>query len=153
MKSVPKTLHLLTRRWGGGTETNVHRLVESVEDFELAALEDSLGWPFDWRRLPRALAGLRTLRPEVVFCYGATAHLIAFMAWPLAVPLIGNIRCESDFAEKKGVLRKILRKRFAVWVSNSRMALKGESGIVIYNGVNPPRFENPLFTNLPKPVW
>ena len=147
-----KALHVLVRRTGGGTETNVNRLVHAVPEFEVLALEDVMGFPLCWKRLPAVIRELRAREPDVVFCYGITSHIVAALAWPRRVPLIGSIRCESDFAGIKGVLKRLLEPRFSEWISNSRMALQGKPGTVIYNGVEPPPDEAPMPTNLPRPV-
>lgn len=147
-----KALHVLVRRSGGGTETNVNRLVHAVPDFEVMALEDAMGFPLKWRQLPNAIRELRSREPDVVFCYGITSHLVAAMAWPRRMPLIGSIRCESDFAGVKGLLKKLIAPRFSEWISNSRMALQGRPGTVIYNGIEPPPDEVPMLKDLPHPV-
>ncbi len=154
MRSGPRTLHLLARRAGGGTERNVRRLCRAVQEFEWVALEDLLGWPFDWMRLPRALAQLRSRCPEVVFPYGASSHLVAALAFPLRTAIVGNLRCTSDFAGHKALLQTVLDRRVAFWVSNSAAALGQRPGRVIPNGIPlPPREEPPLVTGLEHPVY
>jgi glycosyltransferase involved in cell wall biosynthesis len=143
---------VLVRATGGGTETNVRKLVAAVPEFEMLALEEVMGFPLRWGSLASAIRALRARRPEVVFCYGVTAHAIAAAAWPVGMPLVGNIRCESDFAGAKGVLRTFLKPRFRFWISNSRMALRGEEGLVIHNGIQSPPDETPLLPDLPGPV-
>jgi len=152
-KRIPKTLHLLVHSKGGGTETNVQNLVRAVPEFSMLAIEDDLGGIKSPTKLFRAIRELRKTNPEVVFCYGITAHVLAEMAWPVGKPLVGNIRCESDFVGKKQVIRSLIKRRFRYWVSNSKMGLRGEKGIVIYNGVEPPGEEKPLFKDLPSPVF
>lgn len=150
---TPRSLHLLARISGGGTETNIRRLCESTPQFEWVALEEFLGWPFRWHRLFWTIGRLRTHRPDVVFCYGISSHIVAMLTWPIGKPLVGSIRCESDFAGWKGVLRQMIRWRFSEWVSNSAAALHNEKGVVIYNGVLKPGKEEPLFHGLRKPVY
>lgn len=149
---APRVLHLLVRRSGGGTERNVRRLCENVPGFRFFALEDALGFPLNWRRLYKARALLRRQKFDAVFCYGASAHLAALLMFPPTMPLVGNIRCESDFAGSKGTLQRLIRWRFRGWVSNSRRALAGDDGIVIHNGIPAPPEEAPLLRDLPQPV-
>jgi glycosyltransferase involved in cell wall biosynthesis len=149
---VPRTLHLLVRRGGGGTETNVNRLCGAVPEFNAVALEDWLGAGLSPWKIPAAVAALRRLNPEVVFCYGVTAHMVASLAWIWGKPLVGNIRCESDFDGWKGLWKRCLGWRFRVWLSNSRMALRGARGHVIYNGIDRPSPEVPQFPTLARPV-
>ncbi len=153
--TVPRTLHLLMHEHGGGTETNVRRLCDTVPEFEMMALETIMGFPPNNSRLPAVLRAVRAYRPEVVFCYGLHAHLAACLAWPLGGPaLVGNIRGVVDFAGRKAIVRRLIRWRFSKWVSNSRHALYGEPGVVIPNGVElPDSNETALFNDLPKPVF
>lgn len=150
---VPRSLHLLARWEGGGTETNIHNLCRQVPEFEARALEEFMGFPWHWSRVPRAIAGLRALRPQVVFCYGALSLAVAAAAWPAQLPLVGSIRCETDFAGKKAILQAALDRRVATWVSNSRLALGRRRGVVIYNGIEEPPPEAPLLAHLPRPVY
>lgn len=152
MPRRPRVLHLLARRQGGGTETNIHRLCAGTPGFVLHALEDDLGFPFDWHLAPQLIRRIRRKRPDAVFCYGITAHLAACIAFPWGVPLVGNIRCESDFAGMKGLLRGMIDWRFSTWVSNSRRALGDIPGHVVYNGLPEPPEEVPMYRDLPKPV-
>ncbi|MEQ8822292.1 MAG: glycosyltransferase family 4 protein [Sumerlaeia bacterium] len=153
---TPKSLHLTVRHDGGGTERNVQKLCEAVPAFYHRSLEELLGWPMNWRRLPGAMRSLRAERPKVVFCYGAWAHIVAAMTFPSKPPeLIGSIRCITDFEGKKALIRKVLKWRFKRWVSNSRAALPMEINCnVIYNGIDiPPDDEPVLLPDLPKPVF
>ncbi len=149
----PLALHLLVRRSGGGAETNIRRLCDATPGFHYMALEESMGFPLQWSRLGAATRAIRAANARVVFCYGVTAHAVAAMALPWGTPLIGGIRCESDFAGAKGLLRVILSPRFSTWVSNSHAALGTRKGIVIHNGIPVPPGEKPLLTNLKKPVF
>lgn len=150
----PRTVHLLARRSGGGTETNVARLCERTPGFERLALEEALGTDLSPTRLPAAVRALRAREPEVVFCYGLAAHLVAVAAYPFGgPPLVGNVRGEIDFAGWKAPVRCAIASRFRFWVSNSRAALAGERGIVIRNGVDPPlEPEEPMLRGFDPPV-
>ncbi|CAN5403300.1 hypothetical protein BH09SUM1_BH09SUM1_17500 [soil metagenome] len=150
---VPRTLHLLARSSGGGTETNVRALVHAVPNFEMLALEDIMGRNLSKSGIPAALRKIRSINPDVIFCYGIRAHIIAMIAYPFGKPLVGNIRCESDFSGWKGIWKKLFGWRFSDWISNSRMALRGGRGRVIYNGINPPPDEAALFPDLSHPVF
>jgi len=151
--SDPRVLHLTVCARGGGTEKHVRRLCERVAWFEHAALQDLMGAPLQWSRLPQAAKVLRARRPDVVFCYGASAHLAAALAWPIGGPaLVGNVRGEIDFAGAKGALRAVLAPRFRFWIGNSR-AVTPRGGRTIYNGVEiPAEDERPAFANLRRPV-
>lgn len=169
---IPRTLHLLVHASGGGTETNVNRLCREVHNFEVLSLQSVMGFPLAWWKLPGAIRAIRERNPEVVFCYGITSHMVAALACPRGTPLVGNIRCESDFAGAKGFLRRVLHRRFRLWVSNSRKGLEttgiedatpgeeaewdprriGGRGVVVYNGISEPPGEAPLFDDLPRPV-
>jgi len=148
-----RALHLMVRRKGGGTETNVTRLCESTPGFEAVALEELVGHPAQWSRSLSAIRALRARRPEVVFCYGIRAHVFATVAFPWGTPLVGSIRCESDFDGAKGVVKGLISWRFSEWVSNSRAGLKGGAGRIIYNGVPPPPDEAALLAGLKGPVF
>jgi glycosyltransferase involved in cell wall biosynthesis len=155
---VPRTLHLTVREGGGGTETNVRRLCDAIPEFTHLSIESLIGFPIRTLALPRVVSELRRRDPEVLFCYGATAHLVALMAYPWGRPLVGNIRSTYDFHGVKNLLFRLIRPRFSPWISNSRAALDllpmaGSPSIVIYNGVpDPPAGEEPLFRDLPRPV-
>lgn len=148
-------LHLLVRSAGGGAETNVQRLCARTRGFEARSLEELMGWPLDWRRLPAVLLSLRRMRPRVVFCYGATAHLVACLAWPMpGTVLVGGVRSTYDFEGKKGLLRRLMAPRFGGWISNSHAGLAGWPGRVIHNGTpEPPDDEAPLLDGLAHPVF
>lgn len=151
--TVPAAVHLLVRRSGGGAETNIRKLCAAVPEFRYVAMEDEMGWPLRWSRLPRLLARVRGHRPRIVFCYGVTTHVFAAAMLPEPI-LVGSIRCESDFAGWKGGVRTVLAPRFREWVSNSRAALQGWKGTVIHNGIEEPApGEQALLPGLPKPVF
>lgn len=151
--SEPRTLHLTVCARGGGTEKHVRRLCERIAWFEHVALQDLMGAPLRWSRFPQAAARLRAMQPDVVFCYGASAHLAATLAWPVGGPaLVGNVRGEIDFAGAKGMLRRIIAPRFRFWIGNSR-AVTPPGGRTIYNGIEtPPDGERPALQGLPRPV-
>lgn len=152
--SEPRVLHLLTRDAGGGTETNVHRLCERTPSFEALSLESMMGFPLRWTRLPAAVRSMRSRRPDVVFCYGLSAHLAAVAAWPWGKPLVGSMRGLVDFEGRKGAIRSLIGWRFREWISNSRAVLRGKGGTVIYNGIDePPGGEEPMLGELPRPVF
>jgi glycosyltransferase involved in cell wall biosynthesis len=67
--------------------------------------------------------------------------------------LVGNIRCETDFIGWKGLWRRIFGAAFNPWLSNSRKALAGGSGFVIYNGIEAPANETPLMPEMPQPTF
>ncbi len=153
--AIPRALHLTTLNDGGGTERNVERLVEAVDEFESLSVEKLAGHPVATRKLPQAIKKLRGLGPDVVFCYGATAHMLASTAWPKKseMPIIGNIRCTTDFIGKRRPLLPILDRRVSFWISNSQSGLEKRKGRVIYNGISVPEDETPLFADLPRPVY
>ena len=147
-----RVAHLLVRRKGGGTETNVNRLCESVPGFFAWSLEDAGLLPLSAGNALRAAAAIRALPADVIFCYGITMHALALAAFPLGKPLVGNIRCETDFAGKKAFLPLLAGRRFRPWISNSAAALRGVRGRVIYNGIPEPPPDPPSHTGLRKPV-
>lgn len=150
----PRALHLTVHSKGGGTETNIRRLCEKTPGFLALSLEELAAYPLHSWDYPKAILQYRLHRPQVVFCYGITTHVLAPMAWPFGVPLIGGIRCETDFDHYKGVIQRASRSRFATWISNSKMALGDLPGKVIYNGVPEPSDNEELrFPNLPRPVF
>lgn len=150
---VPPTLHVTVRRGGGGTETNVRKLVEQVPEFSWLALEDHLGPQLDFGRAGVLLQALRERPERVVFCYGVTSHIFCQWAYGRDRALVGNIRCETDFAGWKGLWKRLFGWRFRPWLSNSRKALLGAPGAVIYNGIAEPGVEEPLFPSLARPTF
>ncbi len=150
----PKALHLTVLERGGGTETVVARLCEIVPSFRHMSLEALGAWPGSASGFLRALHTVRAYRPDVVFCYGARAHVLACAAWPLGGPvLVGSIRGEIDFRGSRRLAEAIANRRVAFWVANSRAGLGDRRGIVIHNGVpSPPESEPPLLANLARPV-
>lgn len=158
---VPRTLHLTVHESGGGTEANVARLCDAVPEFQHMALETTMGMPLRWPRIGAAIAELRAAQPEVLFCYGISAHLVALAARLKRTALVGNIRSEVDFAGRKGTIWKLIERRFVTWISNSQAAINKlprgpHSYSVIYNGVPPattiagyvPKHDSPVLVML-----
>ncbi len=153
-EAIPKTLHLLVRSTGGGTETNIQRLCRETPNFHVITMEDLGAYPLGPAGLWRTIRRLRQEPAESIFCYGVTGHLAAFLAFPSGKrALVGNIRCESDFEGWKGAIRQAIGWRFSLWLSNSRKALGDWPGMVIYNGVPEPGREAPAYPGLPGPVF
>ncbi|MBI1292723.1 glycosyltransferase [bacterium] len=150
---MPRALHVTVRRSGGGTETNVAKLVAAVPEFSWLALEDHLGSQLDMGRSGALIRALRAHDEPVVFCYGVTSHLFCQWAFERRRALVGNIRCETDFVGVKGVWKRLFGWRFRPWLSNSRKALLGARGAVIYNGIAEPGVEEPLFPSLARPTF
>ncbi|MCC6545805.1 glycosyltransferase family 4 protein [Candidatus Sumerlaeota bacterium] len=155
---VPRTLHLTVHERGGGTETNVARLCDAVPEFQHMALEATMGMPLRWRRMGAAVSELQAFEPEVVFCYGISAHLVALAARLKGASLVGNIRSEADFAGRKGKIWRFIERRFVTWISNSSAAIdnlphKPHSYRVIYNGVPTPVEASTHLPKHPSPVF
>lgn len=151
---VPRAVHLTVRREGGGTERNVGLLCSHVAEFTHLATEELVGHPPRPWSIGRLQHAVLEHQPEVVFCYGATAHALAMLALPRSLPLVGSIRCEEDFAGRKEWIARRADDRVRFWISNSRAALGDRRGIVIYNGVEDPLpTEKPLLGGLPGPVF
>ena len=153
MSGEPRTLHLTVRAEGGGTERNVRLLCDRTPTFERLAMDEVMGFPLKWRKLGALRREIQKREPEVVFCYGAMAHLAMALMFPFGKPpMVGNIRGEIDFQGKKAWIQRAVAWRCATWVSNSRKALGNRAGTVIYNGVGLPGREKPLLKDLRKPV-
>ncbi|MEO8376917.1 MAG: glycosyltransferase [Candidatus Sumerlaeota bacterium] len=155
---VPRTLHLTVHERGGGTETNVARLCNAVPEFQHMALETTMGMPLRWLQIGTAIAEIRALHPEVIFCYGLSAHLVALATRMKGVPLVGNVRSEVDFAGSKGTAWRFIEKRFVQWISNSRAAIEKlpqnpHAYSIIYNGVPPPVVDSSYQPKHPSPVF